>query len=42
MSILGSGCKIVKDVYICTLPYELSDDSSEVIQIAEKNGFICK
>jgi hypothetical protein len=40
VSVLGAGCRIVKDNYVCTLPYELSEDSTEVIAMADQQGFV--
>jgi hypothetical protein len=41
---LGSGCSLFKKDYVCTVPFSLSDDSAELMGVAEevlkKNNFI--
>ena len=40
ISCLGSGCCIFKGEYICTVPFILSDDTAELMNIAEEFGHV--
>lgn len=40
ISCLGSGCCIFKGEYVCTVPFILSDDTGEMMNIAEEYGFV--
>ena len=33
---LGSGCSVFKNEYVCTVPFSLSDDSAELMGVAEE------
>lgn len=37
---LGSGCCIFKGEYVCTVPFVLSDDTGEMMNVAEEFGFV--
>lgn len=40
ISCLGSGCCIFKEEYVCTVPFILSDDTGELMKIAEEFGHV--
>lgn len=40
ISCLGSGCCIFKGEYVCTVPFILSDDTGELMNIAEEFGHV--
>ena len=40
ISCLGSGCCIFKGEYVCTIPFILSDDTGELMSVAEECGFV--
>lgn len=40
ISILGYGCFIFKNDYVCTIPFSLSDDSAELMGICEEVQFL--
>lgn len=42
LSKLGTGCKVVNNIYISTVPFELSQDQMVLIRLAEQKGFVNK
>ena len=40
MQNLGTGCQIVKNEYISTVPFELNDDNVKLVELAQKRGYI--
>jgi len=33
--VLGKGCEILKDKYICSVPFQISDDTETMLEIGE-------
>eukprot|EP01017_Pseudomicrothorax_dubius_P005086 TRINITY_DN1119_c0_g1_i7.p1 TRINITY_DN1119_c0_g1~~TRINITY_DN1119_c0_g1_i7.p1 ORF type:complete len:203 (-),score=39.50 TRINITY_DN1119_c0_g1_i7:147-755(-) len=40
MNKLGTGCSILRNEYVCTVPFSLSDDSQELMNVAEEVGYV--
>jgi ESCRT-II complex subunit VPS22 len=40
ISCLGSGCCIFKGEYVCTVPFILSDDTADLMNVAEEFGHV--
>lgn len=42
LSKLGTGCQIVNNQYVSTVPFDLSQDQVILIKMAEKNGYVSR
>ena len=39
---LGTGCQIIRNTFISTVPFELNPDTEKLIEIAEKQGYVTR
>ena len=42
LSKLGTGCKVINNLYISTVPFELSQDQMVLMKLAEQRGYFNK
>jgi len=40
IEVLGSGCKILDNTYVSTVPFELSNDQVFLMKLSEQNGYV--